>query len=179
MELRAAERAAAPVVAAALRDEGVASAVVDGLLRDALERTNIGVAIRHDDVLVSVGLHDALTEGYKEAGGIRLPADGLLVEKRVGVKTGYPMYLFPNESKHPGFPHVTVEIGQVKVNVSIAEHPRVIAGDEGVVGIGAVLKAVRKHRAELEREWEASRPDDQKIENFKAKKGTKLGDGSA
>ena len=171
MDLSEAERAAAPIVAAALRDEGADPTAVDRLLQEALERTNIGSWLRHDDHLVPDDLQEALTKSYKAAGGRRLPPEGLLLEKRiVGAKTGYPMFLFPNESQHPGFPHVTVKIGNEKVNVSIAETPVVIAGNERAIGIGAVLKAVKKHRAELMKEWDALRPDDQKLENSKAHK---------
>lgn len=170
-DLPDAECAAAPVVATELRAEGTDPDAVDAMLVQALKRPSVGAPFRHDDVPATAELHEALTVAFKAAGGRRLPPDGLLVEKRiVGVKTGYPMYLFPNESKHPGFPHVTVKIGNEKVNISISENPQVIAGDAGIVGVGAVLKAVKKHGVELKREWDASRPDDQKLENFKANK---------
>lgn len=171
MDLRDAERAAAPVAAAAMIEEGMDAPTVEALLHDALERTNVGAPFRHDERLPSDELQQALGDTYRAVGGPRLPPDGLLVEKRViGVKTGYPMFVFPNESKHPGNPHVTVIIGNEKVNVTISEKPKVIAGNKNVVGIGDVLKAVKKHRVELMKEWDETRPDDQKLENSRAHK---------
>jgi hypothetical protein len=58
------------------------------------------------------------------------------------------------------------------VNVSIAAHPEVIAGDKHATGLAAVLDAVKTHRAELECEWDALRPDDQKLENSKRRTTT-------
>jgi len=169
MDLRDAERTAARMAAATMLEEGAHAAIVEQLLQDALERSNVGAPYRHDDHLLSDELQVALGEAYRAVGGPRLPPDGLLVEKRIiGVKTGYPMFVFPNESKHPGNPHVTVIIGKERVNVTISEKPKVIAGNMKAVGIGDVLKAVRKHRVELMKEWDETRPDDQKLENSKA-----------
>ncbi|WP_298089175.1 DUF4160 domain-containing protein [uncultured Sphingomonas sp.] len=169
MDLRDAERAAARMAAATMVEEGAHAAVVEQLLQDALERSNVGAPYRHDERLLSDELQVALGETYRAVGGPRLPPDGLLVEKRIiGVKTGYPMFVFPNESKHPGNPHVTVIIGDEKVNVTISEKPKVIAGNMKAVGIRDVLKAVKKHRVELMKEWDETRPDDQKLENSKA-----------
>jgi len=170
MDLRDAERAAAPVAAAAMIEEGVDAATVEALLHDALERTNVGAPFRHDERLPSVEMQQALGESYRAAGGPRLPPEGLLVEKRVvGVKTGYPMFVYPNESKHPGNPHVTVIIGKQRVNVTISEDPKVIAGNKDAVGIGQALQAVKEHRVALMKEWDETRPDDQKLENSKAR----------
>ncbi len=87
----------------------------------------------------------------------------------VGVKTGYPMFVYPNESKHPGNPHVTVVIGNQRVNVTISEDPKVIAGNKDAVGIGQALQAVKEHRVALTKEWDETRPDDQKLENSKSR----------
>lgn len=171
MDLRDAERAAARAAAAAMLEEGADATVVEQLLQDALDRSNVGAPYRHDERLLSDELQMALGETYRALGGPRLPPDGSLVEKRIiGVKTGYPMFVFPNESKHPGNPHVTVIIGNEKVNVTISEKPKVIAGNKNAVGIGELLKAVKKHRVELINEWDETRPDDQKLENSRAHK---------
>lgn len=171
MDLRDAEREGARAAAAAMIEEGADATVVEQLLQDALDRSNVGAPYRHDERLLSDELQAALGETYRAVGGPRLPPDGLLVEKRIiGVKTGYPMFVFSNESKHPGNPHVTVIIGNDKVNVTISEKPKVIAGDKNAVGIGDVLKAVKKHRVELMKEWDETRPDDQKLENSRAQK---------
>lgn len=87
----------------------------------------------------------------------------------VGVKTGYPMFVYPNESKHPGNSHVTVVIGNQRVNVTISEDPKVIAGNKDAVGIGQALQAVKEHRVALTKEWDETRPDDQKLENSKSR----------
>jgi hypothetical protein len=170
MDLRDAERAAAPIAAAGMIEEGMDAPTVEALLHDALERTNVGAPFRHDERLPSDRLQRALGESYRAAGGPRLPPEGLLVEKRVvGLKTGYPMFVYPNESKHPGNPHVTVIIGKQRVNVTISQEPKVIAGNKNAVGIGQVLKAVKEHRVALMKEWDETRPDDQKLENSKAR----------
>lgn len=170
MDVRDAERAAAPVAAAAMIEEGVDAATVEALLHDALGRTNVGAPFRHDERLPSDELQQALAECYRAADGPRLPSEGLLVEKRVvGVKTGYPMFVYPNESKHPGNPHVTVVIGNQRVNVTISEDPKVIAGNKDAVGIGQALQAVKEHRVALTKEWDETRPDDQKLENSKSR----------
>lgn len=171
MDLRDAERAAAQAAAAEMLEEGADATVVEQLLQDALDRSNVGAPYRHDERLLSDELQAALGETYRAVGGPRLQPDGLLVEKRIiGVKTGYPIFVFPNESKHPGNPHVTVIIGKEKINVTISEKPKVIAGNKKAVGIGDVLKAVKKHRVELMKEWDETRPDDQKLENSRAYK---------
>lgn len=91
------------MVAATMLEESAHPAVVEKLLQDALERSNVGASYRHDEHLLSDELQVALGETYRAIGGPRLLPDGLLVEKRIiGVKTGYPMFVFPNESKHPG-----------------------------------------------------------------------------
>lgn len=178
MELRDAEREAASVAAKAMIEEGVDTATVEALLYDALERTNVGAPLRHDERFPSDELQQALGESYRAAGGPRLPPEALLVEKRVvGVKTGYPMFVYPNESRHPGNPHVTVVIGKRRVNVTISEDPKVIAGKTDAVGIGQVLKAVKEHRVALMKEWEETRPDDQKLENSKARMAMATRDG--
>ena len=171
MDFRDAERAAAQMVATTMLEEGADTDEVEQLLQDALQRSNVGASNRHDEHLLSDELQAALGETYHAVGGPRLPPDGLLVEKRIiGVKAGYPMFVFSNESKHPGNPHITVIIGNEKVNVTISEKPKVIAGNKNVVGIGDVLKAVKKHRVELKKEWDETRPDDQKLENSRAHK---------
>lgn len=171
MDLRDAERAAASMVAATMLEAGADPEVIEQLLQDAFERSNAGAPYRHDERLLSDELQMTLGETYRSDGGGSLPPDGLLVEKRIiGVKTGYPMFVFPNESKHPGNPHVTVIIGSERVNVTISEEPKVIAGNANAVGISHVLKAVKEHRTALMKEWDETRPDDQKLKNSKAHK---------
>lgn len=169
MDFRDAERAAAQVAAATMIEEGVDTNTVEALLHDSLERTNVGAPFRHDERLPSDELQQALGESYRAAGGPRVPLESLLVEKRVtGVETGYPMFVYPNESKHPGNPHVTVIIGKQRINVTICADPKVIAGKKDAVGIGQALQAVKEHRVALMKEWDETRPDDQKLENSKS-----------
>lgn len=163
MDLREAEREGARRVAAAMLVGGGDPEAVDALLEDALDRADIGLLFSRHDVPLSPNLQDKLLDTYKAAGGTRLSPIGLLVEKRATTKTGYPMILFSNESKHQGFPHVTVVLGDKKVNVSIEENPRVVAGNPGLLSIGAILAAVKKHHVALKGEWDASRPDDQNL----------------
>jgi hypothetical protein len=69
-----------------------------------------------------------------------------------------------------GWCRFTVVIGNERVNVTISEKPKVIAGNKNAVGIGDVLRAVKKHRVKLIKEWDETRPDDQKLENSRAHK---------
>src|SRR3546814_22055 len=116
MDMLHAERAAAPIAAAAMLDDGADPDKVAALLFQALNRTNSGQLFRHDDVLVSEKLYERLIASFKAAGGRRLPpVPGMLVEKRLIIPAGQPVYLYSNESKHPGPPHVTIRSEERRV----------------------------------------------------------------
>jgi hypothetical protein len=170
MDLLDAERAAARTTAEEMLDEGGDSAAVAALREDALSRSDSGQLIKHSDVLVSPDLQEILTASFKAAGGRRLSPVGLLVEKRLTTASGYPVYLYSNESKHPGRPHVTIVLGEERVNVTIEPNPVVLVGNKRAKGLKAAMQAVAASHAALLEEWNATRPDDQRLENFKAKR---------
>jgi hypothetical protein len=94
---------------------------------------------------------------FEREGAVRLD------EKEVQEETGFRMFIYPNESKHAGFPHVTVQLQDGKINISLEVEPRVVAGKRNHRGEAAALKAVKSHREAILKEWFAMRPDDQKL----------------
>ena len=166
-EMLEAERAAAHFVADEMLREGADRTVVEALRTDALRRSDVAQQVRNSDILPSTDLQNKLLEAFKGAGGRRLPPVGLLIEKRVATKTGYPMFLYSNESQHPGRPHLTILLRNERVNVAIEERPVVLAGKKRLPGLTAAIRAVGERHVELKKEWDDSRPDDQKLENSK------------
>lgn len=108
-------------------------------------------------------LHSDLLQSFEEylaslpEGAVRLD------EVKVTAKTGFKMFFYPNESKHAGFPHLTALLKGHKINISLEEEPRVVAGKRNLPGEAAVLRAVKEHRPALLAQWHETRPDDQKI----------------
>lgn len=96
---------------------------------------------------------------FEGEGAVRLD------EKEVQEETGFRMFIYPNESKHAGFPHVTVQLQDGKINISLEVEPRVVAGKRNLRGEAAALKAVKSHREAIRKEWFAMRPDDQKLKD--------------
>jgi hypothetical protein len=170
MDLPQVERVAAHSVADAMFGEGADRELVDWLLADALRRSDVGQRIKHSDIPASPALQEQLIVAFKAAGGRRLSPIGLLVEKRVTTNTGYPLILYSNESQHPGLPHVTIVLGDERVNVTIAENPVILAGNKRARGLRAAIRAIGIHHRALRQEWDDSRPDDQKLENSKRRK---------
>jgi hypothetical protein len=163
-DLRESMRMAARLAAEDLKAEGGDPAEAQRLLDDYL-RTFVE---RDESALVSQDLQEQLIHTIVAEGGAA--PKQMLLEQLVKAPTGYRMFVWPNESKHPGKPHVTVDLDGVKLNISISANPEVLAGPKNTPGIGRVLKAVAKHRGPLLREWRDTRPDDQKVGNFKAKR---------
>lgn len=166
-EMLEAERISADIVADEMLREGADPTVVEALRADALRRSDVGQLVKNSDILPSTELQNKLLDAFKGAGGRRLLPAGLLIEKRVTTKTGYPMFLYSNESQHPGRPHLTILLRNERVNVTIEEHPVLLAGKKRLPGLTAAIKAVGEHHVELKKEWDDSRPDDQKLENSK------------
>src|SRR3546814_5191225 len=67
MDMLHAGRAAAPIAAAGMLDDGADPDKVAALLFQALNRTNSGQLFRHDDVLVSEKLYERLIASFKAA----------------------------------------------------------------------------------------------------------------
>jgi hypothetical protein len=157
-------RLAAHMAAADMRSEGADQDTVERLLREYLRR----FVDQIDDVPVSQELQQELVRTFVAEGG-REPRQ-MLLEHLVKTPTGYRMFIWPNESKHPGTPHLTVVLDDEKINVSISSKPEVLAGRDDLPGTGKILRTIAKHRKPLLKEWHDLRPDDQKVKNFKAKK---------
>ena len=68
-----------------------------------------------------------------------------------------------DENKHRGRPHIVAVINGLEVSISLDETPKVLAPKRKIRGIAAALKVISKHRNELVKEWNESRPDDQKL----------------
>src|SRR3546814_7789067 len=77
---------------------------------------------------------------------------------------------YSNESKHPGRPHVTIVLGDEGINVTIEAEPVVLVGNKRARGLKAARASVGADHVALLQEWDASRPDDQRLENFKRRK---------
>ena len=75
----------------------------------------------------------------------------------------FKVEVLPNEGKHRGRPHckVTTDKGAVSVDIETGD---IIAGkaDRWATAIG---KAVKSHKAGLQKLWKESRPDDQKVDS--------------
>lgn len=112
---------------------------------------------------LSEDLHLELTKSFEHFAASDEEGLSRLDEVKVTAKTGFTMFFYPNESQHAGFPHLTAELKDGPVNISICNNPEVIAGKMGLRGEAAALKAVKKHRKALLKQWHATRPDDQKI----------------
>lgn len=167
MDMLAAERQAARRVAAAILTAGTDPDNVAALLDNALRRTDVGQRVLHSDILPSPGLQERWLAAFKASGGRRLPPIGILVEKRVTTPTGFPCIIYSNESKHQGLPHITILLGDDRVNVTIAQDPKVLVGNKRSPGLKAALRAVAACHVDLLQEWNDSRPDDQRLENSK------------
>lgn len=167
LDLREAQRRSTMLVAEQMRVEGLDAGLIDALLAEGLRLADSGLAEADEGVPVSDELEAALLSALEDDG---FSPVRLLVEKQIAAKTGYSMFVFPNESKHPGRPHVTVLLADEKVNISISASPELLAGKANLPGIASVLKAVKRHRKALRKEWDALRPDDQKLENTKRRR---------
>lgn len=93
-------------------------------------------------------------------------AEGLqrLDEKWIKEITEFRIVIFHNESKHRGFPHVKVSLPAGDINISIGPQPEVVAGRRGLPGEAAALECVKTYRKLLQKRWNETRPDDQKLE---------------
>lgn len=171
MEIRDAERAAARDVAKRMLDAKHDAGAVEELLAEALRLADVGLTEYNDGTLVSAAIAAELEAAVAADGPNH--TRNVLLEKLIKTPTGYRMFVFPNESKHQGKPHLTVLIGDEKVNISISRTPEVLAGDPKLPGIGGVLKVVKKKHRALRREWDQSRPDDQKLENSRRRRAAK------
>jgi hypothetical protein len=161
-------RIAAHLAAAQMATKGEDEEEADRLLNDYLRR----FVERDEGVPVSDELQRKLIDTFVDAGG--KPPKQLLLEHLVGKDTGYRMWIYPNESKHPGNPHVTVILDGKKVNISISRTPKVLAPKKNHPrGTSEAVNAVAAHQKALMKDWRRLRPDDQKIENFKAKQPRK------
>ena len=169
MDMREAERMAARQVADRMLKAGQDPAIVEGLLAEALRVADVGLLTPDDGMPVSDALVAELVAEAAAADADHVTRRSLL-EKLINTPTGYRMFVFPNESKHQGKPHLTVHIGDEKVNISISRTPEVLAGDPELRGIGGVLKVIKKKHRALRKEWDASRPDDQKLENSRRRR---------
>jgi len=132
---------------------------------------DVGLTKYDDGTPVSAAIAAELVAGAGADGANHTRS--MLLEKLIKTPTGYRMFVFPNESKHQGKPHLTVQIGDEKVNISISRTPEVLAGDPNLPGIGGVLKVVKKKHRALRKEWNESRPDDQKLENSHRRRAAK------
>jgi hypothetical protein len=61
-------------------------------------------------------------------------------------------------------------LGEDHINVTIDAKPKVLVGKKRARGLTAAMQAVADDHEALLREWHATRPNDQRLENFKAKK---------
>jgi hypothetical protein len=84
-----------------------------------------------------------------------------LAEKRYPEITSFKVEIWPNEGKHPGRPHckVTTDKGAVSVDLGTGD---IIAGNPDRWA-SAIKTAVMDHMVELQKLWDETRPDDQKL----------------
>src|SRR3546814_17026441 len=82
MDMLHAERATAPIAAAAMLDDGADPDKVAALLFQALNRTNSGQLFRHDDVLVSENLYEDRKSGVSgKSASVRVDLGGRSIIK--------------------------------------------------------------------------------------------------
>ncbi|MCY0150220.1 hypothetical protein OEG84_21555 [Hoeflea sp. G2-23] len=138
----------------------------DGDLVELARERGIGrLAVFPDgeELVFSNELEAALTESFESAEQTIAEGPVRLDEKELFLNTSFRMFVYPNESKHAGFPHVTVCLQDGKINISAKPDPKVIAGKKGLRGEAAAIKAVQDNLSDILKEWEKTRPDDQKL----------------
>src|SRR3546814_11606678 len=89
----------------------------------------------------------------------------MLVEKRLIIAAGQPVYLYSNESKHTGRPHVTIVLGDERINVTIEAEPVVLVGNKRARGLKAAMASVGADHVALLQELDAGRPDEQRLKS--------------
>jgi hypothetical protein len=161
MPLEEALAASYPIAAQQLIDVGENAGEVEAAL--ARQLASRGTLPEHETFVISAPLHAALMASFEE--NLKTLPEGpvRLDEVTVKANTGFKMVLYPNESQHAGFPHVTVQLQDGTINISIEDEPRVVAGKRSLRGEAAALRAVKDNKTSLLEEWHATRPDDQKL----------------
>lgn len=102
-----------------------------------------------------------------EAGLVRAWKDDdapeLLTERTSKVVKEFKVIFRSNESQHRGRPHVVAVLHGLEVSISLDDPPQVLAPKGEIRGVAAALKVVQENRNPLLKEWNESRPDDQKL----------------
>jgi hypothetical protein len=164
IDLRQAQRLASEKVASEMLEEGVDRSKVESLLNESIRTSKIGERVSNLGVPLSA---DLLTLMMTALAGVEFSTPELLLEYKVEIIKEFVMYMYTNEGKHQGLPHLTVVLKGKIINISISESPKILAGPKKVRGLGKVLKAISLHHEALIAEWDSHRPDDQRLENSK------------
>lgn len=149
------------IAAQQLKEEGHDAAAIDEIL--AKEWAQFNQFPEGETADFSPRLHQKLLERFEQALNESPPRPVRLDEKKVNAETGFKMFIYPNESQHRGFPHVKVQLQDGDINISLEDEPKVIAGKRNLRGEAEALRAVKEFREEITAEWDALRPDDQRL----------------
>ena len=90
-------------------------------------------------------------------------APELLTERTSKVVVAFKVIFRSNESQHRGRPHVVAVLHGSEVSISLDDPPTVLAPNGKIRGVAAALKVIGQNRMALLKEWNKSRPDDQKL----------------
>lgn len=126
-------------------------------------KTLLQIIEESDSAEIPDELAESIKKDLREA-LLEEPADtrSRLDEKVAAWIKEYRIEIYLNESQHRGRPHVAVVLPDGKISVSL-DDPPVVLTPNGLRGEAAALKVVEKHREQLRKLWDDTRPDDQKL----------------
>lgn len=90
-------------------------------------------------------------------------ATELLTERTSKAVKEFKAVFRSNESQHRGRPHVVAVLRGLEVSISLDDPPEVLAPKGKIRGVAAALRVIQENRGSLLKEWDESRPDDQKL----------------
>jgi hypothetical protein len=134
---------------------------VTGVNATSSEKFASGVEDELKEIELTGSLFESMRNEISSLGVLR--EDGLqeLNEKLYKEIDDFRVIFYPNESRHPGRPHCKVEIGGKTANYDINTF-EVLAGDVGKYH-RTVAKVLRNHQSGLLKEWDDTRPTDQRL----------------
>lgn len=139
--------------------EGISVADIEVVLerlRPSQRRSTILEYLLSDDT--SELLETALAEAWKMDAELEC-----LTERTSKTVKNFKVMFRSDESKHRGRPHVVAVLYGMEVSISLDKAPRVLAPKGKIRGVAAALKVISNNRDKLVKEWNESRPDDQKL----------------